>query len=776
MNRAIIVGAALVAAMWMGPAAAGEIDGTVTDAGGVLASGVEVRVRGLEVTTTTDDHGHFHLSDVPPGDYIIEVVGEDVEQPITVGDGVTTVRLRLQVAAVGHIQVRAVPLRGRSPLDMAQPVSVLAGDELERQSAMTIGETVANELGVSATSFGPGASRPVIRGLGDDRVRLLDGGIGTLDVSSVSDDHGVALEPILVDQIEVLRGPATLLYGTGAIGGVVNVVDNRIPERLPVHAVEGRFELRGQTVDDEVTGAVRLDGQIGGAVAWHLDAWNRRTGNIEIPGFAESAALRALEEEEHDDEHGDEHGDEHEGEEEAFGVIENSDTRFRGGNAGFSWIGRRGFIGFSWSTLDNNYGIPGGHGHHHHEDEDDDDDDDHDEDEHGEDEELVRIDQRRTRFDIAGAVDDPLPGFERARLRFGTSDYEHVELEGDEVGTVFENDAWEGRVELTHLPLGQWRGAIGLQASGREFSAVGAEAFTPPVDSHELGLFVVEERQLGRVKLELGARVERVRHRPDAGPMLEFSLSNFSGGVIVPIVGDIETTLTLGSYQRAPVAEELYSNGPHLATGTFDLGDPTLRPERSSAFEFGLRDQRGDWQWSLSVFRNEFDRFIYQQDAGMEDAESELPILLYAQQDATFTGLEAEIEGVLVNSSWGQLQLRVFTDGVRATFADGTPVPRIPAQRHGVALTFTRDAWFARLGWMRHDEQSRVAPGELPTPGYDMLDFDLDYTIYSGLGTWSLFLRGTNLLDEDARRHASFLKDRVPLPGRSFRFGARLAF
>lgn len=746
MYKLFVLAAALSAVFWASPVAAGEIDGTVADAGGVFASGVEVRVRELGRTTTTDDHGHFHFSDVPPGEYLVEVVGEGVEQLVVVDDGIAIVRLRLPTVSLGSIQVRASPLRGRSPLDMAQPVTVLAGDELERQSGMTIGETVANQLGVSATSFGQGASRPVIRGLGDDRVRVLDGGIGTLDVSSVSDDHGVALEPILVDQIEVLRGPATLLYGTGAIGGVVNVVDNRIPERLPVHDIEGRVELRGQSADSEITAAVRLDGQIAGQLAWHLDAWNRRTGNLRIPGFAESAAVRALED------------DENEEHEQVFGVVENSDTRVHGGNAGFSWIGSRGFIGLAASTLDNGYGIPGGHG------------------DHDDEDEVVRIAQQRTRFDLAGAVDDPLPGFERARFRLGVSDYQHVELEGGETGTVFDNDAWEARVELTHLLLGEWRGAIGLQASGRAFSAIGDEAFTPPVDSNELGLFVVEERDVGRAKLELGARLERVRHRPSVGPLLEFNLSNFSAGVIVPVAGDVETTVTLGSFQRAPVAEELYSNGPHLATGTFDVGDSTLRPERSTAIEAGLRDQVGDWRWSVSYFRNEFDRFIYQQDAGFEDPVSELPVLLYAQQDAIFTGFEAEIEGTLIDSSWGQLRMRLFTDSVRATLADGTPVPRIPPQRHGVALTFMRDAWFGRLGWTRHDSQSRVAPGELPTPGYDMLDFDLDYTLYTGTGTWSLFMRATNLLDEDARRHASFLKDQVPLAGRSVRVGARLAF
>ncbi len=733
---------------------AGEIDGVVLDSNGTPVAGVTVTVEGLGLETRTDDHGHFHFDEVPEGEHLFRAHGDGVTAGVTRTVVDTPIHVRIDVRAVllDRIEVRATPLRGRSPLDLAQPITVLGGDDLTRKSAASIGDTIAGELGVSATSFGAGASRPVIRGLGDDRVRVLDGGIGSLDVSSVSDDHGVTIEPILVDQVEILRGPATLLYGTGAIGGVVNVVDNRIPERLPAHGIEGRAEVRGRTVNGERTGVIRLDGRSDASIAWHLDAWRRETGNFDIPGFAESAALRALEDEDHEDE------------EEAFGTLPNSDLKNQGGNAGVSWIGGRGFLGFAVSTMDNEYGIPGGHGHGHH-----DEDEVHDEN--------VRIDQKQTRFDIAGALDDPLPGFERVRLRFGINDYEHAELEGDEVGTVFRNDAWESRLEATHVPiLGGWHGAVGLQASSREFSAIGEEAFTPPVDSDEIGLFVVEERKFGSVKLELGARIDRVEHAPSVGPARSFSLTSYSSGLIVPLGDGPEVVLTLGRFQRAPVAEELYSDGPHLATGTFELGDAGLRRERSTAMELGLRDRRGDWRWSITAFRNDFDRFIFQADTGAEDAQSELPVFVYAQQDAEFTGLEVELIGRVLEGSWGTVDIRSFTDMVRATLADGTPLPRIPPRRYGIAFDFTLDAWFARLDFMHHDAQTRVAPGELPTPSYDMFNVDLSYRIHGGSSEWFLFARGTNLLDDDARRHSSFLKDVVPLPGRSFQVGARLAF
>ncbi|MCA1799344.1 MAG: TonB-dependent receptor, partial [Xanthomonadaceae bacterium] len=622
MNRFKLVGVAVMAALYGTVVGAGEIDGVIRDRDGTPVARATITITELGRKAETDSHGHFHFAEVPEGAWTLEARDGSATavRSVEVGAGVTMANLQVEALRGERIVVRASPLRSRSPLEMARPVTVLTGDELTRKSATSIGETIAGELGVSATSFGPGASRPVIRGLGDDRVRMLQDGIGTLDVSSVSDDHSVTIEPILADQVEILRGPATLLYGTGAIGGVVNVIDNRIPERLPAHALEGRAEVRGATATGERSVVGRLDGG-GASHAWHLNAYRRSTGDIDIPGFAESAFLRA--QEEHDEDHGEEGHEE----EEAFGTLPNSDSENRGGAFGLSWIGDRGFIGASVSLMDNAYGIPGGHAHHHHEEEEEEEGEEHEE-------APVRIAQEQLRFDIAGGLDNPLRGFERLRFRLGVNDYEHRELEGAETATVFTNKAWETRVELGHAPIaGGWEGALGVQASNRRFSAIGEEAFTPPVETDELGLFWVEERTFERFRIELGGRIERVAHAPETAAKRSFTLGSVSTGLIVPLAGEVEATLNAGRYQRAPVSEELFSDGAHLATATFERGDPTLDRETSKAVELALRDQRGALQWSVSVFRNAFDAFIYQADTGMEDPGSELPIFQYAQQD-----------------------------------------------------------------------------------------------------------------------------------------------
>lgn len=741
MNQIVRSVVAAIAVAFSTGAAGGEIDGVVRDVAGAPAEGVVVTIEVLDLEVRTDDHGHFHFDDVPAGRWRVSVDDgpTTATREVEVGEGLATVNLSVGVRSFDRIVVHATPLRGRSPLDMARPVTVLSGDDLTRKTASSIGDTIAGELGVSATSFGAGASRPVIRGLGDDRVRILQGGIGTLDVSSVSDDHGVTIEPILVDQIEILRGPATLLYGTGAIGGVVNVIDSRIPERTPAHAFEGRTEMRGGSVDNQVTGVVRFDGRAGDALAWHVDGFRRSTGDYDIPGFAESAYLRGLEADE---------GDDHE---QQSGTLPNSALEHRGGGVGFSWIGDEGFIGAAVSFLDNRYGIPGGHAH------------------GSLDEEPVTIAQEQVRFDLSGAH-GPL------RYRLGINDYEHREIEGRDIGTVFTNDAWEGRAEYTREGIAGWDGAVGVQASVRDFAAIGDEAFTPPVESRETGLFAVGEREYGRVKIELGARVERVRHDPATAASRSVTLKSASAGVIVTVGEEVDLTLNVGRYQRAPVAEELFSDGPHLATATFELGDPALRHETSKAVEIGIRDGRGDLRWSLTAYRNDFDAFIHQADTGFEDADSGLPVFRYTQQDAVFSGFEAEIIGVLAEGDWGRLDGRLFGDSVTARFNDGSRVPRLPPRRNGAALAYTHMDWSAQLTWARHADQDAVAALEAPTPGYDMVDAEISRRLDIGTSGWIVFARASNLLDEDARRHTSFLKELVPLPGRGIELGARIQF
>ena len=445
---------------------------------------------------------------------------------------------------------------------LAQPSDVLEADELERKAVDNIGATVGNEPGIHNSSYGVGAGRPVIHGLSGARVRVMEDQIDTLDVSVSSGDHAVTVDPFIAERVEVLKGSATLLYGSGAIGGVVDVHTGRVPQDVP-DRVRGALDLRGSDNGDGRNGSLRLDGG-GGNVAWHIDAFSRESDDYDIPGFAESAALHAQEEEEeHHDEEGhddhdeeeahdhdeeEEHEDEHE--EEVSGYLPGSGSEVRGGSVGFSIVGERGFIGIAVSALDSEYGIPG-HSHaHEHEDEheheeeghDHDDDDEEHAEEHHEDEELhadeappvVVLDQ--TRIDLEAGLADPLGGgFESLNLRLGINDYEHVENEAGEAGTAFSNSAWEARAELTHRPVGAWSGALGGQLGNREFSVVGEEAFTPPVDTSSFGLFWVGERSLGELGLEAGLRYDRVEHTPANGSSRDFSGASASLGLIVPL-------------------------------------------------------------------------------------------------------------------------------------------------------------------------------------------------------------------------------------------------
>ena len=333
-----------------------------------------------------------------------------------------------------EVVVTGVPHQ-RAPGELAQSVTVVTGDELDRSRAATLGETLAGQVGVSSSYFGAGASRPIIRGLAGARVRMLEDGIDSMDVATVSDDHAVTVDPLAADQIEIFRGPTTLLYGSGAVGGVVNTVTTRIPMRAPDDGFEGAVELRGDTAADASSGAVRFDAG-GSRFAWHFDAVRRDSDDYEIPGFARVVP---------------EVGD-------VGGVLANSAAESAAAAFGAAWLGDSGFFGASVNAFDTLYGVPGEEG------------------------EPVRIDLKQRRLDVRGAWME-LAGFvEAVTLRIGRTDYEHVELEGDEVGTRFANDGTEARVELEHRAFGAWQGAFGVQLSQRDFAAVGAEAFVPPVD------------------------------------------------------------------------------------------------------------------------------------------------------------------------------------------------------------------------------------------------------------------------------------------------------
>lgn len=656
------------------------------------------------------------------------------------------------------VEVTASPLR--SAIDaLARPVDVLIGPQLDQRKSATLGETLSRESGVQSSFFGAGVGRPVIRGQEGARVQVLSGGSASMDASTVSADHAVSIEPFLADQIEVLKGPATLLFGSGAIGGAVNVVDGRVPTAPVGKAISGRAELRYGSGDDEATGMVRLDGD-SGALTWHVDAFNRDTRDYRIPGYAFSAELieHALEDGEDPDHF-------------ARSRLPNSALRNQGGAVGASWFGERAWFGAAVSRYASNYGIPlGAHAH------DDEHEDEHDhDDDHEAHDAAVRIDLAQTRFDARGGIRE-LGALKEVNFRFSRNNYRHVELEDGSIGTRFDNDARELRIEAVQHEIAGWQGAFGLQHSRRDFRAVGEEAFLPASDSRDLGLFLLQEREFGDFKLEAGARHDRVRidladgsdgQRRHAGSLSLAGLWKASEAV--------HLSLGLDRAQRAPTAEELYSDGTHVATGSYELGDADLGVETARSVEIGLHLHAGRVEAHLSAYRTRFADYLHLADTGLE--VEHLPLRVWRQDDARFSGWEARATIELADNASGLWQLRLMSDRVNARLADGSRLPRIAPGRFGADLDWSQGGWRARLGAIRVASQNDVAEHETPTPGYTLLDAHLSYHWDSagGLG-WELFLDGRNLGNREARVHTSYLKDLAPLPGRSLQTGIRLIF
>ena len=637
--------------------------------------------------------------------------------------------------------VTASPLK-QTVEDLARPVEVISGERLDAIKSAGLGDTLANVPGVHSSAFAPGASRPVIRGLDGARVQVLSGGVAALDVSTISGDHAVSIEPFLADQIEVLKGPASLLYGSGAIGGAVNAVDGRIHETLPERAIGGRIELRGNSVSDEFTGMARLDGAIG-QFAWHLDYLNRDTSDFDIPGFALAPALRD------EDQPG------------SRGTLENSALETETGAFGLSWIGERGFIGAAISRFETEYGIPeGAHGE--------------DEGDEEEEEGPVRIDLGQTRWDFKAGLFNPFAGHESAQIKVATNNYKHLELEGDQTGTRFDNDAVETRLELVHREWGGWTGAYGTQVSRRDFSAVGEEAFVPPNKSRDWGLFWLEQKSFGRVGLELGARFDRSTVKPEQGTDLDFELFSFSTALRFEVNDDLHLNLGLDRAERAPAPEELLSDGPHVATQGFEIGDPDLGTETANRVELGLHLHHGPLEGKLAVYHSAFDDFIFLADT--DEIEDGLPVRLWTQADAKFTGYEIELTATVADNASGEWTLKGFADSVRGRLDAGGSLPRIPARRIGGDLGWRLDRWRASVGVVRYADQDRSAAFEPPSDGYTLVNAHLAYHWDGTRLGWELFLDGNNLADQTARAHTSFLKQIAPLPGRSLAFGIRAFF
>jgi iron complex outermembrane receptor protein len=697
-----------------------SISGNVTSTDGAPISGAHLRIVELSRHTDAAPDGSYRFDRVPGGSYLLEAKSGRFGSRIIRVEATAaspTVDIVLAVAAHEEAIVVNSGLDASSLAEMAKPISVLGGLDLASRLKPTLGETLAEQPGVSSTSFGPGASRPVIRGLGGDRVRILQGGVGMADASNTSPDHAVSFDPLSAEQIEVVRGPATLLYGSTAIGGVVNVIDGRIPEAKAERSLGGIVDLALGSVSSEKQGGASLHGGRNGLV-WHADGLHRDTRDVKAPIDG--------------------------------GLIENSATETTSGSAGASMVGDRGFFGLNASLFNTTYGIPS--------------------------EEGVSIDLKQRRLDFKGAIREPFGAFRGVKVRFGVSDYEHSELEGAEVGTRFDSQGYEGRVEFLHKDAGPFKGAFGFQTQGRDLTVTGEEAFLPPSNTRALAGFILEELGKGRTRLSLGARVERQTVDVDSGDSRTLTGVSGSAGLTVTAEKGFVFGLTLAHSERLPGAEELFSDGPHAATNAFEIGDPNLTKEKSLGLDASIKKNGGPVSGEISFFRNAFSGYIYERFT--DEEEDALQVVRYEQQDATFWGFEARAEFRLLEGADRHLSLEGSADYVRAQI-DPTdePLPRIPPLRLGAALHY-RDARFdARAEARRAQAQERVSAFEEPTDGYTFINALVSYRIFGGSRTVTdLVLRGTNLGNVVGRNHVSYLKDLVPLPGRDIRAAVRLQF
>lgn len=631
-------------------------------------------------------------------------------------------------AEIDRIVVNASPLR-KTAEELSQPVEVLSGEGLDRAKSATLGETLNALPGVQTTNFGAGVGRPIVRGLDGPRIGVLSGGLSNQDVSTISQDHATAVEPFLADQIEVLKGPATLLYGSGAIGGVVNVVDGRIAERALDDTVSGRAELRYGSVNKGRTAMARVDAMgANGALVLHADGAYRDLDNYDTPN----------------------------------GEQANSFVESRSGALAASYVADDGFIGASLSRFDHRYGNPGEPG------------------DPSAGEPGVSLDMLQDRFEVKAGLNRDLWIFDGLRFAFANTAYEHTEFEGDAIGTRFESEANEGRAELTHQAFGAWTGAIGLQIGERTFEAIGDEAFVPRTKTRSQGLFVVEQAQWDAFQLDLGARIDRVRTDAVGNPRRNFTPLSLSIGALWSINDQWRISANLDRAERAPAEEELYADGPHAATGSYEIGDANFGEERANQAEIGLHFHSDRFDAKASVYRTRFDGFIYLADTGAftvpEPGEDPLPIRIWNQADADFRGFEAEVIAHVVDNAAGKFDIRAFGDHVRGELDSGESLPRIAPSRYGVSASWETDAWRASLGATRVLRQDDVAPDETPTAGYTLVDAHFAYHWDTDAYGWEVFVDGRNLTDREARVHTSYLKDSVVLPGRDFNLGLRIFF
>jgi iron complex outermembrane receptor protein len=640
--------------------------------------------------------------------------------------------------------------------DILQGVSVVSGAELTRELRPTIGETLSRQPGVSATSYGPNASRPILRGFQGERIRVLTDGIGSLDVSNTSVDHAVAINPLTAERIEVLRGPSALLFGSAAIGGVVNVIDARIPRRVPDEPVHGEGLLTYGSAADERSANGAVDVPIGGHLVLHADGNYSKTGNLHVGGFLLSPALRAQALASPDPEIRDLAS--------LRGHLENSDGKTTDLAAGAAWIDGDSNVGFSVNRFQSFYGIPIRYSL-----------------DPGVEAEAVHIDLKQTRVDGRAEIDTGSGFIDSVRLRGGWSNYRHSEIgAGGAVGTTFFDKGYEGRLEFVQSTRNGFGGGFGAQYFHRQLNTVGDEKSLPFNATSQFGLFALESYNAGPFRAEAGARYERQSVHADADPLignpdLTRTFNAYSGSLGASYGGRaLRVGLNASHTERAPGAEEIFVNGPHPGTQAFEVGDLNLRKETSNGLELTLKGSGGGFTYGASAYRIWFSDYIYEQATGA--VEDGLPVFDYRQAKARYLGFE--VEGSVRLAQLGQFALSVdgLADYVKATIRSAGPAPRIPPLRFLGGIEAKSDSASARLEVERVTGQDRVAIFETPTAGFTMVNASVTVQPLRTHPELGLTLSANNLFDVDARRHASFLKDYAPLAGRDIRLSARFSF
>ncbi|MGE8571353.1 MAG: zinc piracy TonB-dependent receptor ZnuD [Acinetobacter amyesii] len=667
-----------------------------------------------------------------------------------------------QVQTLEAINVQVHPLN-QSAADFAVADNVIQHKALA-QGGVTIGDALAGQPGVYSNQFGAGSSRPVIRGQDGPRVKVLEHASETADVSTLSPDHAVTVDPILAKQVEVIRGPSTLLYAAGTVGGLVNVTDQKIPTQMPENGLEGQVGLRYNSGSDEKLASAGVTAALGENFALRVEGSKRKANDYIAPNYF------------HD----------HEGELEKERRVGNTFAEGENVTIGASWIHERGFAGLSYTNRQDQYGLPGhsheyeschphddhlhcdGHDNHGHTDEHD--HSAHDEHDHDHDAAGPWVDLKSERYNFRAELANPFAGFQKIRAHASYTDYQHDEIEGDTAATTFKSQGYDGRLELVHNPIADWEGVIGAQYNQQKLNISGEESLMNPNKTQKWSVFGLEHKQFGDFHVELGARVDQQKIQIDSAQKDydDYGIS-YSGAVNWAFAPNYKLSLVGSHQERLPLAQELYADGKHFATNTYERGNENLDVEKSNNLELGFHYEKDQLDYHVHVYHNWYDNYIY---AATKDNFENFRLVDYTQDKAKFYGAEAQV-GYAVNDMY---KLSVFGDYVRGKI-DGENAPRVPAGRLGTKVDVDfADGWSGLAEYSHVFKQDKITAFERETDGYNMVNLGVAYSgQLKDQNDYRVYFKANNLLDEDVYSHTSFLAN-IPQVGRNFTVGLEFGF